>query len=65
METYTTLSEIKQHLNIETTFNEDDAYLLNLLAVAEISVYEYCNGGISETDTDLPKAVKHASLLLA
>ena len=72
--TYTTLADIKQHLNIETEFTDDDDYIVNLISVAEMSVYEYLNGGLSgstinitvdgETITALPKSIKHAIVLL-
>lgn len=75
MNTYVTIGEIKKHLNIETEFTEDDEHLLQLISVAEMVVYDYCNGGLSgstttiiidgETVTALPKSVKQAILLFA
>ena len=72
--TYVTVAEIKQHLNIETEFTDDDTYILNLISVAEMSVYEYLNGGLSGSTTNitidnvnyvaLPKSIKHAIVLL-
>jgi hypothetical protein len=71
--TYTTVDELKKHLNIETEFTDDDAYLLELISVAEMAVYNYCNGGVAEASsividdvayTALPKDIKHAIILL-
>jgi len=72
--TYTTVEELKKHLNIEADWTEDDAYLLELISVAEMAVSNYCNGGVQEastvviddiTYTALPKAIKQACLFLA
>ncbi len=73
--TYTSLSELKQHLNIEETFTDEDQYLSELISVVEMAVFEYCNGGIEtslitveingQTVKALPKTIKWASLLLA
>lgn len=72
--TYTSVAELKQHLNIELDRTEDDNYLLELIAVSEMAVSNYCNGGLQEaatividgvTYTALPKAVKQACLFLA
>lgn len=72
--TYTTVAELKKHLNIEADFTEDDNYLLELISVAEMAVSNYCNGGVEEASTvviddvtyvALPKAVKQACLFLA
>ena len=71
---YTTVSELKKHLNIEEEFTDDDVYLLELISVAEMAVSSYCNGGVEEasiividdvTYDALPKAVKQACLMLA
>ena len=63
---YTTLSELKKHLNIETTFTDDDSYLTTLADVAELSVNDYCNGGLTDfTSATIPITVKQAILLLA
>ena len=72
--TYTTVAELKQHLNIEADWTDDDAYLLELISVAEMAVSNYCNGGVQEASTividnvtyvALPKAIKQACLFLA
>lgn len=75
MNVFTTVAELKQHLNIEPEFTEDDNYLLELISVAEMAVSNYLNGGLSESIytfilddeevTAIPKTIKHACLLLA
>jgi len=63
---YTTLEELKKQANIEEGFTEDDTYLNTLINVAELSVKEYCQGGLVEyTDANMPVTVKLAALLLA
>jgi len=62
---YTLLSELKKHLNIETTFTEDDTYLSTLIDVAELSINEYCNGGLETYESEIPVTVKQATLILA
>lgn len=63
---FATLAELKKHLNIETGFTEDDTYLTSLSQVAQLSVIEYCAGGIDAYDsTDAPVPVRQAILLLA
>jgi len=63
MAAYTTLAEAKAHLNIETAFTGDDTYITNLIAVAELSIADYCNGGLTDV-TPIPVTVKQATLLL-
>jgi len=73
--TYTTVAELKQHLNIEENFNDDNNYLLELISVSEMAVSDYLNGGLSgstvtftvsgTTITALPKTIKQACMLLA
>lgn len=65
MSTYTTVDELKKHLNIEAEYIDDDAYLLELITVAEIAVFNYCNGGLVIELETLPVPVKHACLFLA
>lgn len=38
MATHTTVAELKEHLNIELDFTEDDNYLQQLLNVSELAV---------------------------
>lgn len=63
---YTTLNELKAHLNIETGYTTDDIYLTTLLDVAESACNEYTNNGLEIFNTyDLPIQIKHAIILLA
>lgn len=63
---YITLFELKRHLNIETSYNEDDTYLQDVLAVSQLAIENYCNLGLSGyTDETIPVTVKQATLLLA
>ena len=73
--TYTTVAELKQHLNIEPEFTDDDNYLLELISVSEMVVSNYLNGGLSESTytftvgeeevVAIPKTIKHACLFMA
>jgi hypothetical protein len=72
--TYTSVAELKQHLNIEESFTADDNYLLELISISEMAVADYLNGGLSGATTivisgttysALPKTIKHACVLLA
>ena len=38
-----TLAEAKKHLNLESDFTEDDAYILSLIEVAEQAVERHVN----------------------
>jgi len=40
---YTTLSAVKQQLNIEPTFTTDDSLLTTILNASEAAVISYCN----------------------
>jgi len=44
---YIDREQLKQQLNIESTFTTDDAYLDMLCVVASQAVRNYCNGGIN------------------
>lgn len=61
---YLTTDEIKKHLNID--YNDDDAYLADLIDAAEDYVATYTNRPIYElTDgSDLRPMVKHAVKLI-
>ena len=62
---YSTLYEIKKHLNIESSFTDDDSYINQLLSVAELAINNYCNNGLSGyTSSTIPVTIKQASLLL-
>ena len=72
---YTTLRNLKRHLNIELStselttelevlYNEDDVYLQSLILVSESAISNYCNGGLDlYTDLTMPKTIIQASLL--
>lgn len=62
---YLTVDELKKHLNVD--HDEDDAYIEELIAVAEDSVAVFLNRELKElTDTDgkLKPSVRHACRLL-
>lgn len=63
-----TLDDIKKHLNIDSYFHDDDAYLTDLGAVAELAVekhIDYPLSAIAEANNDsLPQPIIHAMLLL-
>lgn len=60
------LSEIKKHLNIDTTFVEDDNYLLELANVCENIVQKHIDHNLSDLKEDgqLPSPLIHAMLLM-
>jgi hypothetical protein len=63
---YVTLHEIKRHLNIETTYVDDDPILQDLIAVASTSIDLYCDGGLSGyTEQNIPITIKQATLLMS
>jgi hypothetical protein len=66
MANYITVTELKQHLNIETSYTADDVLLSGLTTTSTIAVQTYTNDGLSGyTGTTTPAPVKHATLLLA
>lgn len=61
---YTTIHEVKRHLNIESSFNDDDGYLQDLIEVSAIAIQNYLNDSLSgQTETNVPMTIKHAALL--
>lgn len=63
---FATLHELKRHLNIETSYVDDDPYLQDLLAVSSLSIELYCDGGLSGyTENNFPITIKQATLLLS
>lgn len=70
---YISLADIKQHLNIDAAFTEDDSYLTSLIGVAETVVEKHigCNladlcdlDGSGEVDeSTLPSPLIHAMKL--
>lgn len=61
----TTIDELKQNLNIESTYKDEDAYLLNLLDVSESVVFNYIDKEISDFTTAIPAQIKQAIIMLA
>ena len=59
-----TIDELKYNLNIELSWNDEDAYLLNLLEVSEESVFNYLDKKKNEFDT-IPASIRQAVLILA
>ena len=63
---YITLKEAKKQLNIDDSFTDDDAYIIQLIQVAEdaveknsdIALKDLIDGGV------LPPSIKHSILLL-
>lgn len=44
---YVTLEQAKKHLNIDSDFNEDDDYIMQLINVAEIAVEKHIDCDLS------------------
>ena len=58
---YVKLQELKFHLNIESSFTNDDTYLNTLITVSEASIKNYCNGGLDTyTGSTCPAEVREA-----
>ena len=63
---YLTLAEIKKHLNLDTEFIDDDAYLTALADASEEVVSKYIDYPLSQLEDaegNLPKALGFAMLL--
>ena len=63
---YLTLTELKKHLNIDSTFTDDDTYLTSLEEAGEEVVANYINRNLEDTldeNGNLPAGLKHAILL--
>ena len=64
---YSTLSEIKQHLNLDADFHDDDEMLIMYLRAAEEAVEKDLDRPLSSIigcDGYLPFSIKAATLLL-
>lgn len=61
-----TISEVKQHLNIDAEFTTDDGYITSLISVAVEAVEHQINNKIESLMVEgvVPSAVKHSMLLL-
>lgn len=60
------LEDIKKHLNIDSTFTDDDAYIIQLAEVAELAVQKHIDNKLDEIveeDGALPAPLLHAMLL--
>ena len=61
---YVTVAEAKKHLNIDTSFTDDDTYIGGLISVAENVVQKHIDRELSEFGATLPPPLKQAMLLL-
>ena len=64
---YLKLYEIKQHLNLDEDFTDDDEYLVSISEVAEEVVAKHIDNKLSDLcgdDGELPSPLRHAILLL-
>ncbi|WP_019539804.1 head-tail connector protein [Proteiniphilum acetatigenes] len=63
---YLSISEVKQHLNIDQEFTTDDNYIESLILVAKEAVEHSINQNIDDliVGGNLPPAIKHSMLLL-
>lgn len=59
-----TIDELKQNLNIESEYKDDDEYLLMLLEVAEEMVFKYLDKQKNEYNI-IPSNIKYAIIILA
>jgi len=63
---YLTLAEIHKHLNIDSAFTDDDAYLTSLAEASEDVVEKYIDYPLSQLEDvehKLPKSLNFAMLL--
>jgi uncharacterized phage protein (predicted DNA packaging) len=64
---YLQLYQIKKHLNIDNSFQEDDEYLMDLAKVAEKAVQKHIDNNLSDMedeDGQLPMPLIQAMLLM-
>lgn len=61
---YITLEEARKHLNIDSLFVEDDAYIVSLIKVAEEAVAHNLNMNDLIVGGEIPPTIKHSVLLL-
>lgn len=65
--TYLTLAECKKHLNIDSSFTDDDTYITSLATAAEEAVKMYIDYPLTQLEDSagkLPQSLIHAMLLL-
>ena len=60
------ISEVKQHLNIDESFTTDDNYIESLILVAKEAIEHEINSTIDSLVVDgvIPSTIKHSMLLL-
>lgn len=63
---YVTVAEVKKHLNIDSSFTDDDSYIQHLILAVENVVQTHIDRELSEfvNDGELLAPLKHAVLLL-
>jgi hypothetical protein len=63
---YISISEVKQHLNIDEQYTTDDIYIESLISVAKEVVEHEINNSIDSliVDGEIPSAIKQSMLLL-
>lgn len=64
---YVKLKDIKNHLNIDSDFTDDDKYLLGLMETAQLTVQKHIDRNLNDledNDGDIPSPLKHAIMLL-
>ena len=63
---YIELEKVKSHLNIDTSFKDDDDYLSGLIEVAEDAISKPLDQNLEEVMVDgkLPSAILHSILLM-
>ncbi len=63
---YITVADVKKHLNIDSTFTDDDTYISYLINAAENVVQTHIDNDLSELVSNgvLPTPLKHAMLLI-
>ena len=63
---FTTLEKAKKHLNIDDSYTGDDAYIMDLITVAEDAVSKHLDIALDDLVVDgmLPSAISHSILLM-
>lgn len=64
---YITLAEAKKHLNLDSGYTEDDAYIESLISTAENAVQQHVNRPLeemAESGGTIPAPLLHAMLLM-
>lgn len=66
---YVNLQQLKKHLNIDSSFHEDDEYLVDLVNASELAIERYIDDKfenilIASGRTTLPPTLQQAVLIL-